>query len=306
MRHIVDAVAVASVPRARSTSWVDYVELTKPRLTALVVVVAVAGAWIAAPAAVDLALLLHIAAGLGLVVGGANALNMVIERDLDARMERSRNRPLPAGRLGVAGAACFGIAAGAAGAVWLAWATTPAAALLALASFAIYIGVYTPLKRTTTLNTQVGAISGALPAVIGWAAVRGSVGVEAWLLFAILYLWQIPHFLAIAWMYREDYRRGGFCMLPCMDASGAATARQAVVGALVLLPVSLAPTSAGLAGTLYFVAAAVLGLLYLRAALRFWRAAPEQRDASARSLMRVSLFYLPLLLIFLLADAGSL
>ena len=305
MRHVVEAVAVAPGRQARSTSWVDFVELTKPRLTALVVVVAVAGAWIAAPGAVQLALLLHLAAGMGLVVGGANALNMVIERDLDARMERTRSRPLPAGRLGAAGAACFGIAAAAVGAVWLAWATTPAAAVVAVTSFALYVGVYTPLKRTTTLNTQVGAISGALPAVIGWAAVRGTVEVHGWLLFAILYLWQIPHFLAIAWMYREDYRRGGFCMLPRMDASGAATARQAVVAALVLLPVSLVPTSAGLAGPLYFVAAAALGTLYLRAALRFWRAS-EQRDAAARSLMRVSLFYLPLLLLFLLADAGSL
>ncbi|MFB3066649.1 MAG: UbiA family prenyltransferase, partial [Planctomycetota bacterium] len=131
MRHVVDAVAVAPGRRAWSTSWVDFVELTKPRLTALVVVVAVAGAWIAAPGAVHLALLLHLAAGIGLVVGGANALNMVIERDLDARMERTRNRPLPAGRIGAAGAACFGIAAAAVGAAWLVWATTPAAAVVA-------------------------------------------------------------------------------------------------------------------------------------------------------------------------------
>ena len=283
----------------------SYADLTKPRLLPMVLFTGLPVFGMAAGGWASLPFVLLTLLGIALAAASANTLNAYIERDLDARMERTRNRPLPAGRLGAAGAACFGIAAAAVGTAWLVWATTPAAAVVAVTSFALYVCVYTPLKRTTTLNTQVGAISGALPAVIGWAAVRGTVEVQGWLLFAILYLWQIPHFLAIAWMYREDYRRGGFCMLPRMDASGAATARQAVVAALVLLPVSLVPTSAGLAGPLYFVAAAALGAFYLHAALRFWRAS-EQRDAAARSLMRVSLFYLPLLLLFLLADAGSL
>ncbi|MFQ5844303.1 MAG: heme o synthase [Planctomycetota bacterium] len=284
-------------------AWADYLELTKPRLTLMVLAVALAGAWTAAGGPVDAFRLLHLLTGTALVVGGANALNMLLERGLDSRMERTRRRPLPCGRLLPREAGVFGCLLGAGGVAQLALATTAEAALVASAAFLLYAGVYTPLKRATTLNTHVGAVPGALPAVIGWAAVRGSVGAEAWLLFGILYLWQLPHFLSIAWIHRADYRRAGFRMLPCADPEGLATARQAVLGTLALLPVSLAPAAARLAGPVYFLAALLFGAAYLGFALRFTRC---RTPAAARGLMRASLAYLPLLLLFLLADAGPL
>ena len=292
----------AAVAGTRSVFW-DFLELTKPRLTLFVLVVVFISGYLASAGAVDLVVLLHAVSGAALVGGGASALNMVIERRHDANMPRTWNRPLPAGRLGTAEALAFGCALSLLGILQLLLATTSMAALCAVATLALYVGVYTPLKRITTLNTHIGAIPGALPALLGWAAVTGSLDAEAWSLFWIVYFWQIPHFLSIAWLYREDYERGGFKMLPHADPSGVVTGRQAVVGAVALLPISLLPTHFHLAGPLFTVGALLLGLGFLWRAVQFAR---SRSAAAARALMRGSLLYLPLLLTLLLLDGGAL
>jgi protoheme IX farnesyltransferase len=277
----------------------DYVELTKPRLTTFVLIVVFVGGWLAAAGHADLLVLLHAVVGTGLVACGASALNMLVERKSDARMRRTWNRPLPAGRLQPRDVLIFGILVAVVGVVQLAVGTTLLAAALALLNLVTYVGVYTPLKRVTTLNTHVGAIPGAMPALIGWAAVRGTLEPGAWMLFLIVFVWQLPHFLSIAWLYRDDYERGGFKMLPVLDKDGAATGRQAVLGALALLPVSLLAVLWGLSGWAYLVGALLLGLLFLRRAIAF---ALDRSPAAARLLMRASLLYLPLLLVLMLAD----
>ena len=277
----------------------DYLELTKPRLSVLVLVVVALSGWLASAGSVDVGLVLRAVLGAALVAAGASALNMLLERDHDARMPRTWNRPLPAGRLQPREVCVFGIGLTAAGLALLALGTTSLAAFLAALTSASYLGLYTPLKRVTTLNTHVGAIAGALPTLIGWAAVRGGLEPAAWVLFAILYLWQLPHFLSIAWLYRDDYARGGFRMLPAVDPSGRVTGRQAVLGALALLPVSLLPTLVGVAGAVYFLGALALGIFFVHRAVSF---ALDRTQATARALMRASLVYLPLLLTLLCLD----
>lgn len=214
-------------------------------------------------------------------------------------MRRTRNRSLPAGRVQPWEAIVFGSLLGIVGMTELAVFTTPLAAVLAALTMISYVGIYTPLKRVTTLNTHIGAISGALPALIGWAAATGSLDIVAWAIFLVVYLWQIPHFLAIAWIYKDDYRRGGFQMLPLTDPSGRITGRQSVLGALALIPVSLLPSMADRAGALYFAGAIVLGLLFVRRAVAF---ALRPDGNTARLLMRGSLLYLPALLTLLCID----
>ncbi|MHC4931432.1 MAG: heme o synthase [Planctomycetota bacterium] len=277
----------------------DYIELTKPRLTTFVLIVVFVGGWLAAAGHADLLTLLHAVVGTGLVACGASALNMLVERTSDARMRRTWNRPLPAGRLQPRDVLVFGVVVAVAGVVQLALGTTLLAAALALLNLVTYVAVYTPLKRVTTLNTHVGAIPGAMPALIGWAAVRGTLEPGAWMLFLIVFVWQLPHFLSVAWLYREDYERGGFKMLPILDRDGAATGRQAVLGSLALLPVSLLAVLWGLSGWAYLVGALLLGLLFLRRSIAF---ALDRSPAAARLLMRASLLYLPLLLVLMLAD----
>ncbi|MEM8883540.1 MAG: heme o synthase [Planctomycetota bacterium] len=270
------------------------VELTKPRLASLVLFVVYIGAFLAGDGGL---VAIHAVLGTFLVAGGANALNQVLERHLDARMQRTRERPLPTGRLTPVEAAVFGGAISLAGVLWLLAFTTPLAAALAACTLICYVVIYTPLKTRTPLNTLVGAVPGALPALIGWAAVHGDVGPLPSTLFWIVFFWQIPHFLAIAWIYRKDYAAGGFRMLPAVDPDGVSTARQSTVGALTLLPVSLIPYFAGLAGPVYAIGAFVLGLYFLVCALQFLR---RRSDASARVLFRASLVYLPALLALLL------
>jgi protoheme IX farnesyltransferase len=224
---------------------------------------------------------------------------MLLERDIDARMHRTRARPLPAGRLRPAEALGFGLTLSLAGLLSLLWLSGALAAALALATWASYLFLYTPLKRRSSLSTIVGAIPGALPPVIGWAAARGTVEPGAFVLFAILFLWQIPHFLAIAWIYREDYERGGLPMLPVLDPEGRLTGRQVVANSLALTLVSLTPTAAGIAGTLYPVIAALLGLALTLVAAR---AAVLRTPAAARALFLASVAYLPLLCAALLLD----
>ncbi|MHC4849630.1 MAG: heme o synthase [Planctomycetota bacterium] len=286
---------------ARATSWTarlaDFVSLTKPRLSSLVLVVVFLSGWLAGG---DLITILHAVCATGLVAGGANAINMLFERHLDARMERTRNRPLPGGRLTPLEVGIFGLGIALFGVGWLAVATTPLAAGLAAATLITYVFLYTPLKTRTPLNTLVGAIPGALPGLIGWAAVKGDVGPLPSILFWIVFFWQIPHFLAIAWIYRKDYADGGFCMLPAIDPDGIITGRQATLGAMTLIPVSLIPSIAGMAGGWYATGAVVLGYYFLLRAILFLR---NRTTQTARSLLRASLIYLPVLMALLFLDS---
>lgn len=278
----------------------DYVALTKPRVAVLVLFTVAAGVLLAAGGSPEPLLLLHTVLGTALVAGGASALNQLLEKNSDALMRRTENRPLPAGRLQPLEVWLFGSALGVAGVAYLAATLRqPCAPLVAAFTFVAYVGIYTPLKARTPLNTLVGAVPGALPPVIGWTAVRGDFGPEAWALFAILYLWQVPHFLAIAWIYRADYGRAGLRMLPVLDRTGALTGRNMVVYCLVLIPASFAPVLQGTAGTAYFIGATLLGGAFLGCAAGFAR---SPSDARARRVLRASLLYLPGLLLLLLLN----
>jgi protoheme IX farnesyltransferase len=285
------------LPIARA-AVADWLELTKPGITTMVVGTALVGFVTASPGPAWGLLLATALVGTGFVAAGASALNQVMERDTDALMLRTRSRPLPAGRLGAAEAAGFGALLSAAGIGCLFWLCGPLAAGVASFTWASYLFVYTPLKRRTPLATLVGAVPGALPPVIGWAAASGRLEPGAFILFAIMFLWQVPHFLAISWLYRDDYARGGFPMLPVLDREGAFTARQAVLHSASLLVVSLAPALAGLAGPAY-----VGGALLLGAGLTFFalRLARSRDLVSARLLFVASLLYLPVLSSLLLA-----
>ncbi|MGZ3486701.1 MAG: heme o synthase [Isosphaeraceae bacterium] len=276
-----------------------YFSLTKPRIVVMVLVTVGVGFLLGArgsahPATLSLTLL-----GTALVAGGASTLNQWMERARDARMRRTANRALPRGRLGAVEAASFGVGLGLAGTAILLWGANWLAAAVAVSTLLLYVFVYTPLKPWTTLNTAIGAIPGALPPVIGWAAATETLGIEAFSLFLIVFLWQFPHFLAIAWIYREDYARGGLKMLPGADPQGALTGRQATIYALALIPAGLLPATIGLAGPVYFVGALVLGLLYLVVAIQFWTGVSE---STARRLLRMSFFYLPLVLLLLVLN----
>jgi heme o synthase len=237
--------------------------------------------------------------GTGLVAGGASALNQIIERQPDAQMRRTRRRPLPDRRLTPRDALVFAVFLSVSGLVILAAGANVLSALVALATLITYAAVYTPLKRLTSFSTVIGAIPGALPPVIGWAAARDSLSQGAWVLFGIVFLWQLPHFLAIAWIYREDYAKAGFPMLPVIDPDGRSTARQSVVYAAALLPLSLAPTLLGMTGNIYFAGALVLTVLFVGLSLRF---AATRSIPDARRLFFGSIIYLPLLWILMIAD----
>lgn len=278
----------------------DYLALTKPRVAVLVLFTVAAGVLLAAGGRPDPLLLVHTVLATALVAGGASALNQLIEKNSDALMRRTENRPLPAGRLQPLEVWVFGVGLALAGIAWLAVALRqPCTPLVAAFTFAAYVGVYTPLKSRTPLNTLIGAVPGALPPVIGWTAVRGTFGAEAWVLFAILFLWQVPHFLAIAWIYREDYSRAGLCMLPVVDPEGVQTGRNMVVYCVALVPASLAPVMQGTAGPVYLFGALLLGGGFLISAVGFRR---SPSTSKARCVLRASLLYLPGLLLLLLLD----
>jgi protoheme IX farnesyltransferase len=282
-----------------STSAADWLELAKPRITLMVAFTALVGFVTAAAGPLALGLLAAALAGTALVAAGASVLNQVMERDTDALMLRTRGRPLPAGRLTPKEASGFGALLTGAGLLLLLLRCGPLSAGVALATWASYLFVYTPLKLRSPLATLVGAVPGALPPVIGWTAARQSLDGGAVVLFAILFLWQVPHFLAISWLYRDDYARAGFPMLPVLDRDGTFTGRQAVVHSLALLVVSLAPVVAGMAGRAYLAGAFLLGVGFTLFALRFARA----RDLpSARRLFFASVLYLPALSSLLLAS----
>lgn len=280
----------------------DYCELAKLRLSLLVLVVTAVGFCLAGPGPVNLVLLAHAIVGTALAAFGASALNQFIERDFDRKMRRTAHRPLPAGRIAPREALAFGLATSVGGVLYLAVIVNSLAASLALATVLLYLMIYTPLKRKTVWNTVIGAIPGALPPMIGYAAAGGHLGPQAWLLFAILFVWQLPHFFAIAWMYREDYRDGGYRMLSVVDETGVATGRQTVLLSIVLLGVSLIPSMAGYAGAYYSSGAVALGLFLAMVAARFAR---QRTTASARAMLFATLAYLPLLMMLLLFDRSG-
>ena len=285
---------------ARGTLAADLAELTKPKITLLVAVTTAAGFLLGAQGgAVAPLLLLHALAGTALVASGAAALNQVLERDTDARMRRTAGRPLPAGRLHPDVALAWGVGLVLAGLAYLAVGVNLLTALVGAVSAALYVFAYTPLKRVSSLATLVGAVPGALPPVMGWTAVRDNLEPGAWALFGILFLWQLPHFLSIAWLYRDDYAQGGFPMLSVADPDGRRTARQAVLYGAALVPVSLLPSVLGLTGTAYFVGALALSLAFLGCSVAF---AAARTPARARRLLLASVLYLPAILLVMLID----
>ena len=285
--------AAASTDLQKTGLLDDVMELVKARLSLLVLLTTLVGFLIAWRGPIPWVLLTATLLGTALCAGGAAALNQWMERDIDARMKRTRERPLPAGRMSPRDALLFGLLFSLTGIAILGLFTNLRAAFLAFATIAIYIIVYTPMKRMSSLNTLVGAVPGALPPLIGWVAARGSYGLEGGLLFATLFFWQMPHFLAIAWMFRDDYKAGGCVMLTDRDADGSMTGRQALLYSICLLVISLLPGFLGFNSQLYFYGALLLGLGFSAFAAIFLRR--RDRD-SARNLFFASILYLPLLL----------
>ena len=295
----VSAENFAAAPANIERSWVSvFSDLVKARLTFLVLLTTLVG-YCMASSGFDVARLIATLVGTGLLACGAAALNQLIERHHDAKMARTEDRPLPSGRLKPDTVLIFGGACSVIGMLYLTLAVNLLTGMLGAATLVSYLFVYTPLKRKTWLNTAVGAVPGALPPLMGWAAARGDLGGGGWALFAILFFWQIPHFLAIAWLYRDEYAKAGFVMLPSVDAEGHSTGRQAVSHTLGLLLASLCPAVFGLAGAVYLFGALVLGLAFLAFALMFARALNAAR---ARQLFFASIIYLPLLLTLMVMD----
>lgn len=290
---------VPTAPLAVAPSRVaDFVELTKPRITMLVLLTAAVGYSVGLAGRFDPASFLLFLAGTALLCGGASALNQYLERDADALMVRTSRRPIPAGRVRPEEALAFGLALSAVGLLLLAPVNLLTCALGAF-SLLSYVLAYTPLKRVTSLCTVVGAVPGALPPLMGWAAAQGSLGLAGWALFLVLFLWQLPHFLAIGWLYREDYARGGFPMLAVTDPDGSSTGRQAVLYATALLPVTMAAGLLASAGRGYLWGALALGLAFLSCAVLFAR---RRTIPAARHLFLASVLYLPVLLGLMVFD----
>lgn len=291
------ALVAPAVSRPR---FADYLELTKPRIAVMALFTVAAGYLLGAGGRADMLVMLHTLIGAGLVAAGGSALNQWLERGIDSRMNRTARRPLPAGRVSPAEALTYGVVLGVLGLSYLAL-TVPFPALVASAvTMVAYVAVYTPLKTVTVWNTLVGAVPGALPPMIGWCAARGWDAPAGGLaLFLVLFLWQIPHFLAIAWMYRDDYARGGLRMLPIVDPSGRLTAAVMVAVCVMLFPAGLVPLALGMSGWLSAIGAVVFGVLFLRPAMRF---AADRTDHNARRVLRASLLYLPGVLGLILID----
>jgi protoheme IX farnesyltransferase len=295
----IDAAAIAVSESRRASVVGDYIALTKPRLNFLVVATSAAGYYLGGSGNTDFAAMAQAVAGTALVAGGAAALNQLYERDTDALMRRTRLRPLPAGRMAPADARIFGLALSVCGLVVLAARANWLSAGLALATLITYLVIYTPMKRRTPLSTIVGAVPGALPALIGWTASHGSIDLSGAALFAIVFCWQLPHFMAIAWLYREDYALAGFPMLPVIDPDGKRAGKQAVYWAFLLVLASLEPTFSGLAGNGYLAVAVLLGAALFWLAVRF---AAARNEATARALFYGSITYLPLLWIAMIGN----
>lgn len=289
----VDA-SLGSLLRRRAA---DFCELAKLRISILVLLVTAIGYCVAGDSPIDSVRLLHTLLGTGLVAIAANTLNQVWERRYDAMMHRTRNRPIPSGRLSALEGFIFGVWCCVAGTVYLWLLASPLAAALAAVTFLLYVFVYTPLKRRTVHNTLIGAVPGALPPVIGYAAATGRIDALAVMLFGIVFVWQLPHFFAIAWMYREDYSRGGFRMLSVVDPTGRATRRQTLAYTVLLIAVSLAPALAGFAGPAFSIGAAALGAALLAVAKQM---ADQLSAVTARRMLLATVVYLPAVMLLLL------
>jgi protoheme IX farnesyltransferase len=292
--------ALPYTPSLALTRAGDYLQLARPRLALLVLVTVAAGWLLAAGHHSDCRPLVHALIGTSLLFAGAGGLNQLLERDSDALMARTANRPLPAARLQPLEVLVVGGTLCAAGIAYLLAAGEPLAAGLGVLALVIYVLVYTPLKRRTTLNTLVGAVAGAVPPLIGWATARGRLDNEALALFLIVFLWQVPHFLAIAWIYRDEYRRAGLQVLPIVDPDGAQTGRQMIRYTMVLILASLVPCALGMGSWISVVGAVVLGSAFLYGAIIFNRT-PTTHDA--RRVFRMSLVFLPGLLLVFILDA---
>lgn len=298
------------IARAGISSAVrDYVELMKPELTSLSTLTTACGFWLATRGQFDLWLFLHTVVGTLCVGGGAGALNQHMERYYDAMMKRTERRPLPAGRLSPASVLVFGTSLSIIGMFQLTFLVNPLTGFLAFITFTTYLFLYTPLKRVTSLATLAGGIPGALPPMMGWTAVRNGISFEAWVLFAILFCWQMPHFFSLAWMYRKDYGRAGFRILSVSDAGGKKTGRQILIYCLALLPVSCIPAFAGLTGSVFLTGALLLGSLFLVCSIVLWRYTSLGTDEGSgkintwsRRLFFASLVYLPALMILMSLD----
>ncbi len=274
-------------------------DLIKARLTALVLLTTFVGFYLGERGTVNFLLMFHALFGTALVASGAAALNQWLERDYDAKMRRTVSRPLPSGRLQPVTAAIFGGACSVMGLIYLAVLVNPLTSVVGAVTSVSYLFIYTPLKRVTWVNTLVGAIPGALPPLMGWTAARNELSGEGWALFAILAFWQIPHFMAIAWLYRDEYAKAGFVMLPNVESGGSRTAQQAVSNTIALLLASLCPFAFGLNGKVYLAVALVLGAGYFFCAVRFARQLTAPR---ARQLFLASIIYLPLLIAALVGN----
>lgn len=283
---------------ATTRAWA-YVTLAKPDVTFLVVITTIAGFYIASRGPLDWALLAHTLVGTTLAAAGTAALNQYTEREADTLMRRTAARPIPSGIIQPAEAFWAGSILVVVGVLYLSLLSNVLAAALTLATTALYLGAYTPLKKITPLATFIGAFPGAIPPLIGWAAARGSLSLGAWILFGILFFWQFPHFLAIAWMYREDYARAGIKMLPVVDPSGDSTYRQIIVTAAILLPISLLPSVIGITGIGYFFGATVLGMALLQVCI--W-AERSRTNIRAKWLMHATVIHIPLLLGLMILD----
>jgi protoheme IX farnesyltransferase len=281
-------------------SWTAvFADLVKARLTALVLLTTFVGFYLGETGSVNCLLMFHALSGTALVAAGAAALNQLLERDYDARMRRTASRPLPSGRLQPAAVAIFGGVCSVAGLIYLAVAVNPLTSVVGAVTSISYLFIYTPLKRVTWANTLVGAIPGALPPLMGWTAARNELSGEGWTLFALVAFWQIPHFMAIAWLYREEYAKAGFIMLPNIDADGSRTAQHAVGNTVALFIVSLCPFLLKMNGQIYLATAMILGAGYFWCAVRFAR---QLTPARARQLFLASIIYLPLLLAAMVCD----
>jgi heme o synthase len=276
----------------------DYLELSKSRIVLMVLITTAAG-YLFAASRVDPLLLLHALIGTALVAAGTNALNQYVEWQQDARMHRTRMRPLPAGRISPRAALVFSSAIAIIGTIYLGLLVNWLTAFLGAFTLTSYIFVYTPLKRVSTLCTIIGAVPGAVPPLMGWTAATNELSMGGWMIFGILFFWQLPHFMAISWMYREDYARGGFVMLSVLDGNGAAVARQAIYYSLALLAVSVLPWSAGMTGIAYLIGAVVCGAGLLMAAVRFYF---DRGVRNARSLFMLSNLYLLIVMLLLVID----
>jgi len=268
----------------------DYVEISKPRISFFVLISVAAGFLLGGNGEFQIWTLANALLGIALVATGSSAVNQYYERDTDARMDRTLSRPIPSGRLAAGEVLAMGIVSGIVGCVYLVLLVNLLTASLAAATYLAYTLIYTPLKRISTINTAVGAVPGALPPVLGWTAAGGSLDFNAFMMFSILFLWQFPHFMAIAWLYRDDYRRAGLKMIPAVEHRKQVTGFVAVGYALALLPVSLLPGQMGLAGDIYFVVALFFGVIYLWTAVRFCK---DESIRTARQLLLASLVYLP-------------